>query len=165
MSAPGFPLWGLIIGLAWIPTCLVWAATTVADLISATRGRRHGRMVWHAIGLPAVLTVAVCAVTFAPLRARFALSKGPMQEAADQCLAASSADEPCTIKGRLGLYRAITATTRIDDAVIIYVSGMSMMDSGFVYSPDGEPPPSSGEFEHPDYVNLGDGWFAFTASF
>ncbi len=164
MSAPGFPLWGLFIGLALVVVVLVWVGLVIADVVAAARGRPLGTWSWHAVCLAAVLAVAISVPTFAPLRARFALSKGSMQEIADRCLDASSRDESCDVDGRVGLYLMFTATTR-DDDVVLYVSGMSFLDSGFVYAPDGDPPGSAVDFEAPDYLNLGDGWFAFTASF
>lgn len=163
MSSPAFPFWGLLVGLGFIGVALLWAGTAASDLVAAIRGRAHGSLALHGIGLAVILLIAAAVPTFAPLRFRFALSETSMQKAADTCLDSPPLDEPCDVKGRTGLYNVIVAVSRGDD-VIFYVSGMSFMDSGFVYARDGRPPASSPDFEQPDYVNLGGGWFAFTAS-
>jgi hypothetical protein len=164
MSAPGFPIWGLLVGLVWVATAIVWIVLALIAIRAGFRDGAHALPRVHALGLVAVLAVAVSIPTFAPLRVRFALSKGAMQATADECLRTASEAEPCEVHGRVGLYLATTGTER-DGNAVVYVSGMSLMDSGFVYASDGVAPPSSGDFERPDYVNLGGGWFAFTASF
>lgn len=66
---------------------------------------------------------------------------------------------------RLGLYQ-VTSVWRVEAGVLFYEkTGALSDDAGFAYLPDGPSPDvENGLFESPRFRRLGEGWYAWTAS-
>jgi hypothetical protein len=105
--------------------------------------------------------------TSVPLRARWAISKGAFERVA------LTAPPPTTtydwqsfdVPRRIGAYR-ITSAARVRDALIFHEkNGAFFDDAGFAYLPSGPfSQLENGSFEAPEFLSLGDGWYAWTAS-
>lgn len=65
---------------------------------------------------------------------------------------------------RVGTY-TITHAKRVDGGVVFYEKTGSFLDNaGFAYMPPGQTLAGTDSFERPEWVALGDDWYAWTAS-
>ncbi len=160
VSFPGLPLWGLTVEFFGFLLVLVWGAVTVAWV--AAPSLRRGMWPRWLMVMPALMALAVVVFfTSFPLKARFALSRG----AFDEAIAADIANaDQSGFPMRIGSYD-IFLVSEMDGALRLdEVNGEFFDDAGFLYTTRHSPPEGNGAFENPQYVDLGGGWFAFTAS-
>lgn len=168
VSVPGFDF------LIWIVAyCILGAAALIWFLRAGTylwavwHHRATGSARWWLVAPVAGALVLALIWTDAPLRVRWALSRGDFQDAVALAPPATDPEGWVTfeVPNRLGSYRIIDAN-RVGDGVIFYErTGAFSNDAGFAYLPSGPfEELETGWFESPQFRSLGDGWYAWTAS-
>lgn len=163
-SVPGDDLLWLMIGLAgWLVMGIIWLVRLILCLEGGGRPRR-----WLAVAPVMAFAVLAMIVADVPIKARFELSRADFDAAVAQIPSdtRSSGDSSSEATGRIGSYE-ITSWWRARDGVILNEANGSGManDAGFAYLPDGPTPRlANSNFENPQFTSLGDGWYAWTAS-
>ena len=176
-SVPGIALMEDLASTAALGlVALVWFGRGVSYLLARRRGvtrarpRARRRARWFlAAPVAGALTLALAGLD-APLRARWALSRGAFEHVVETG-PPSSPDagrdgwQGIEAPDRIGLYR-ITSASRFGEAVLFWEAhGAFVDDAGFAYLPDGpDPALESGWFESPQFRHLGGPWYAWTAS-
>lgn len=157
-STPGFDIRWAFAGLVmWFVLGVIWLVRLILCLVGGGRPR------WWLLVAPAMaVAMIVMIVADLPLKARFELSRADF----DTAVAALPTDvRSNTGPGRIGSYE-ITSWRRTADGLILNEgNGDFMDDAGFAYLPEGPTPDlANSGFENPQFVALGDGWYAWTAS-
>lgn len=158
-SVPGDDLLWLLLGfLGCVVMGIIWLTRLTLCLEGGGRPRS-----WLLVAPAMGVAVIALGITDAPLRLRFELSRSDLNAA----VAALPQDARTGGDvGEVGSYE-ITYWWRARDGVILneaHGSGITN-DAGFAYLPDGPTPGLANPiFESPQFTALGDGWYAWTAS-
>ena len=170
-SLPGTGFFMTMIGHLFIAVgAVVWLVRLLGNSLAewkTTRMRGFRLSPWYLVApLAGALVFGVLAVN-APLRLRWIASKGDFQAAVRRAPppTAKTTWQDFNVPGRLGLYRILGAS-RVGDGVIFdEAAGNFLDDAGFAFLPSGPfPELENGSFENPQFLALGDGWYAWTAS-
>lgn len=167
-SFPGMAFFVWILA-AWVllGASVVWAVRLLGFFV--WRRRRGptvatGRARWFAIAPLGAVVVGLLLWVDAPLRARWQISRGAFDRAARQVQAGELSGATYDSR-RLGLY-TVTNVEQVKRGILFYEeTGSFLDDAGFAYLPGGPSPElENGGFENPQFVALGNGWYAWTAS-
>lgn len=163
-SLPGghFVVWILTF---WVVTTatLVWAVRIVSYLVSRRRGSHSGSAWWFAVAPVGSLVLALAIYAGLPLEVRWQLGKSDFAAALAD-VRADPAEWAEFRDRRVGTY-TITHAKRVDGGVVFYEKTGSFLDNaGFAYMPPGQTLAGTDSFERPEWVALGDDWYAWTAS-
>ena len=167
-SVPGFDF---LLGVAAFGAIGIGAITWFvrAGIYVFDRSRRdaRGSTTWFLVAPIAGVLVIALIFTSSPLRARWALSRGEFTEAMSLAPPATGSDDWVSfeVPDRLGSYR-ITEAHRVGDAFIFLEDhGVLFGFAGFAFLPNGRfDELSTLPFENPQFMPLGGGWYAWTAS-
>jgi hypothetical protein len=154
MSTPGWvPLVTVLIGVAWVVLGVIWVAHVVGRLRSRRDPQRVRRPFASVVVYPGFLAIVlVLAASSIPLRARFALSRDEMGDAAAAVLTAGAT----VSDGTLGSFPMESIETD-GHAVWFVTTGLGTADRwGFVYAPEGAP-----DQPRTTVLALDGGWYAF----
>jgi hypothetical protein len=153
-------------GYALAAAALVWFLRFVGHLVMRWRRSARGNAWWFVIAPLGAAAVGVLLWFDAPLRVRWAGSRGAFERVAQQVIEGDRSTEVSEpFDRRLGLYR-VASVWRVKNGVLFYDSvGSLSNDAGFAYLPDGPSPRlENGLFESPQFRPLGGGWYAWAAS-
>jgi len=165
------PSWGALLGLlVLLVLCVpVWVIAT------SVLGIRLDRWTWWSVTAPVVAVVLlVCVCTGAPLRARWAASRGGFEAVVASLPVRSQVDvdgvgdrykgPAVDVPSRIGAYAVREAT--LERCGVVFVDG-SDDDSGFAYLPTGECPatgPHAGWFDGLRFTHLDGSWYTWHQS-
>lgn len=151
--AAAFPL-TVASGLVVLLAGAVWGTAVVVVGWRWLRARqRPTRAGWLLVAPALVVVAGSLGAVDVPLRARFALSRGALEDVVE--------GEDRT--GRAGLYR-VTHVSEEGDGVYLEVEGGFFVDGGFALLPSGPPDPDHDGFAR-TYRHLGGDWYAYTEGF
>lgn len=161
-SFPGVAFFVLIsAGWVLLGASVVWAVRLVVwrRLRGSTR-----RVRWFALAPLGAVVVSMLLWVDAPLRARWQMSQAAFDTAAHQVQAGELSGATYDSR-RLGLY-TVTNVEQVKRGILFYEKTGSLLDdAGFAYLPSGPYPDlENGGFEAPEFMSLGNGWYAWTAS-
>lgn len=143
-------------GVVWLARLVVWFRR-----VERTEGRR-----WL---VASTLVIAAFAMVMSdePLRVRFEFGQDSFDDVVEELSPAGTFADwaPIDVPDRIGTYE-ITSAYQVGENVILYAAvGNFFNHAGFAYLPDGpDPRLGNGSFESPAFRSLGDGWYAWTAS-
>lgn len=167
-SVPGLAVVTVAVAaVALLVGAVVWAVWLVAYVVGRRRGTAGGSAWWLLVAPLGGLLVVGLVMADVPLRVRWAGSKAAFERAARLAPPPVPRGEDVLFDApdRIGSYD-VTLAYRIGDAVLFQErNGALFDDAGFAYLPSGPfPELSTGSVEGPRFRPLGDGWFAYTAS-
>lgn len=150
----------LIVGIA----AVTWVIRGITYLVARQRGAHTGRAIWFVVAPLGALALGVILWANVPLRFRWEFSKGAFNDAVSDVRA-----DPSSWTGRnprrVGTYEILTVHV-VPQGIVFYESvGAAFDDAGFAYLPHGPSDEmANGSFENPQWLALGDHWYAWTAS-
>jgi hypothetical protein len=149
-----------VVGIA----AVTWLVRGVTYLRSRRRAAHSGTALLFAIAPAGALVLALVLHANFPLRARWQSSKSDFQNAVEE-VRAEPANWASWKPRRIGTY-TITSVRIVDEGVIFYDEvGALSDDAGFAYLPHGPSTKmANASFENPQWLALGDHWYAWTAS-
>jgi hypothetical protein len=163
-SYPGVHFLGVIISF-WLVAVVgaIWAVRTICYLFARRAGTHTGNANWFFVAPAGALILTLLLGVHAPLKLRWELAKADFERTI-----ADLSDKPPGLwweTSRIGTYEIINVE-KVKGGVIFHESaGAGFDDAGFAYLPYGPTPDLENTgFENPQWRALGDGWYAWTAS-
>lgn len=145
---------------------LLWSVLLVVAVVRTARkgGRKVTRPLAASLAVVPIVAILLLGARLvdAPLRLRVELSRGELTEYAESLLAEGRPDvvTPESVAGF-----PLSSVVVRDGAVFLYdIDGSLFDDAGLLYLPEGQPSDVAASMESPHFRPLGDGWWAFTAS-
>lgn len=145
---------GLVLGVLWVCLLVGW----LWERRGANKTEAHVR--WFLVAPAMVLVALMLVLGQAPLKVRWAFSRGSFQDVAEQALDRRP-DDLGTEQQRIGSYWV--DAVRVSDGMVFFVIGHGWWaENGFVYVSDEVPDTQQAPAAHGLDEPLGDGWFTYS---